>query len=70
MYTPKGKQIEAEEKNMTNYEKFVAELEKLSVKYGVVIQSVGGVDIYDEKLKKVEYDCDETSGDLIPLTVE
>lgn len=55
---------------MTNYEKFVAELEKLSVKYGVVIQSVGGVDIYDEKLKKVEYDCDETSGDLIPLTVE
>lgn len=54
----------------SNYENFVQELEKLSVKYGVVIQSVGGVDIYEETLKKVVYDCDETSGDLIPLLVE
>jgi len=50
------------------YEKFVKELEFISLKYGVQINSCGGVDILDNDqlldLKRVEYDCDHTSGDL------
>lgn len=45
-----------------NFTKFCKELEKLSVKYGIVIN--GGVS-YGE-LKSVDYDDDLTSGDLSP----
>ena len=49
---------------------FTDELELLSKKYGVVLQAVGGVyfcDIDDPDLKKLQYDCDSSSGDLLPL---
>jgi hypothetical protein len=55
---------------MTNYQKFVTELEKLSVKYGVVLQITGGVEIWDDgELKSIKYTKDETSGDLWPTQV-
>ena len=45
---------------------FCADLEKLSKKYGICVQSVGGVHIYGEnELRQVRYDNDYTSGDLI-----
>ena len=46
-----------------NFIKFAKELATLSLKYGVAIQSVGGVKIGD--LKKIRYDADWTSGDLL-----
>ena len=50
---------------MTNYEKFVTELEKLSVKYGVQINAIGGVSIWEDgELESIEYSKDETSGDI------
>ena len=56
-------------KNSKRYEDFICELENISQHYGVVIQVVGGVIIYDEPLKTVEYTCDESSGDIIPIQV-
>jgi hypothetical protein len=51
------------------FEKFCRELEKLSMKYGVVIQSVGGVSIYERgELLHVSYEADASSGDLLPTT--
>lgn len=52
---------------IANFNKFVAELEKLSMKYGVAVKSVGGVDIGE--FKSVRYSRDYTSGDLIPRIV-
>ena len=51
-----------------NYETFIAELTKLSRKYGVAIQSVGGVYLADDpsEFTHVRYDADITSGDLLP----
>ena len=51
-----------------NYDKFSAELTKLSRKYGVAIQSVGGVILADNpgKFSDVTYVADITSGDLLP----
>ena len=55
---------------MTNYEKFVTELEKLSVKYGVSISAIGGVSIWEDgELESIEYSKDETSGDIYPRKV-
>jgi len=52
---------------MTNFEKFVTKLEKLSVKYGVSIKAIGGVSIWENgELESIEYTKDETSGDIYP----
>jgi len=49
------------------FELFTKELSKLSNKYGVTIQSVGGVRIFAKgELLEVEYSSDSTSGDLFP----
>ena len=51
-----------------NYNKFIAELTKLTRKYGVAIQSVGGVILADQpgEFCDVSYIADITSGDLLP----
>jgi len=47
------------------FELFIAELSKLSMKYGITIQSSGGVRIFAEgELLEVEYSSDSTSGNL------
>jgi len=49
------------------FELFTEELSKLTMKYGITIQSVGGVRIFEEgELLEVEYSSDSTSGDLYP----
>jgi len=49
------------------FELFTNELSELSNKYGITIQSVGGVKIFEEgELLEVEYSNDSTSGDLFP----
>ena len=52
----------------TNYNQFIAELTKLTRKYGVAIQSVGGVHLADDPgdFHNVRYVADITSGDLLP----
>ncbi len=52
----------------TNYDKFIVELTQLSRKYGVAIQSVGGVHLADDpgEFRNVSYVADITSGDLLP----
>jgi hypothetical protein len=55
---------------MTKYQKFVTELEQLSVKYGVSINAIGGVSIWEDgELESIEYTKDETSGDIYPRTI-
>lgn len=51
-----------------NYDKFIAELTQLSRKYGVAIESVGGVILADNPgdFRDVTYVADITSGDLLP----
>lgn len=51
-----------------NYDKFIAELTKLTRKYGVAIQSVGGVILADDptEFRAVSYVADISSGDLLP----
>ena len=52
----------------SNYDRFIAELTALTRKYGVAIQSVGGVYLADERgeYDKLTYTADITSGDLYP----
>ncbi len=54
-----------------NFSKFVAELTKLTRKYGVAVKVTGGVLIADapKDFKDVEYDNDFSSGDLHPLNL-
>lgn len=54
-----------------NYDKFIAELTKLSRKYGVAIQSVGGVILADApgEFRDVTYRADISSGDLYPVWI-
>ena len=51
-----------------NYDRFIAELTALTRKYGVAIQSVGGVYLADERSEfdKLTYTADISSGDLYP----
>ena len=51
-----------------NYDKFVVELTALTRKYGVAIQSVGGVILADhaDEFRNVTYVADSSSGDLYP----
>ena len=50
------------------YDRFITELTALTRKYGVAIQSVGGVYLADERgeFDKLTYNADITSGDLYP----
>lgn len=52
----------------TNYNQFITELTALTRKYGVAIQSVGGVMLADEpgEFQDVTYIADISSGDLYP----
>ena len=54
----------AEIEEQKNYSKFLKELEKISKKYGVVIKSVGGVEIGE--VDSISYENDKSSGDLMP----
>jgi hypothetical protein len=51
-----------------NYNQFITELTALTRKFGVAIQSVGGVILADEidAFRDVSYIADITSGDLYP----
>ena len=51
-----------------NYDQFIAELTALTRKYGVAIQSVGGVILADAPgmFRDVTYIADISSGDLYP----
>jgi hypothetical protein len=51
-----------------NYDRFITELTELTRKYGVAIQSVGGVYLADERgeFDKLTYTADISSGDLYP----
>ena len=52
---------------MNNYETFCYELKRLSLKHGIVIQSVGGVMVCNPaSIDDINYDSDLESGDLIP----
>ena len=59
---PTSPQLEA------NYDQFIAELTALTRKYGVAIQSVGGVILADapDEFRSVTYRADISSGDLYP----
>ena len=59
---PTSPQLEA------NYDQFIAELTALTRKYGVAIQSVGGVMLADkpDEFLDVTYIADISSGDLYP----
>ena len=52
----------------TDYNQFIAELTALTRKYGVAIQSVGGVILADApgEFHNVTYRADISSGDLYP----
>lgn len=51
-----------------NYDQFIAELTTLTRRYGVAIQSVGGVILADApgEFSHVSYVADISSGDLYP----
>ena len=55
-----------------NYDRFIAELTALTRKYGVAIQSVGGVILADApgEFRNVTYRADISSGDLYPEFAE
>lgn len=59
--------IDYKERN-SRFNNFIDELEILSKKYGVFINSTGGVNIWNkeeiEDIDTVEYSNDPTSGDL------
>jgi len=52
------------EKETRNFKKFRTELARISKKYGIAINSVGGVMIGE--IADIEYSNDPTSGDLYP----
>jgi hypothetical protein len=51
-----------------NYDRFITELTALSRKYGVAIQSVGGIFLADKRgeFDSLTYSADISSGDLYP----
>ena len=60
--------IQTKQQTESNYDHFITELTALTRKYGVAIQSVGGVYLADERgeYDKLTYNADITSGDLYP----
>lgn len=58
--------IETTEKEEQNYQAFITELEKISKKYGIAFESVGGFAFSDENgFKSIKYSRDSSSGDLL-----
>jgi hypothetical protein len=58
-----------EQQREQNFNRFMVELTKISLKYGVSIQCTGGVDIFDpqdEPIFEGYKDIDYTSGDIEP----
>ena len=55
-----------------NYDAFVEALTALTRRYGVAIQSIGGVTVADEPdaFRNIIYVADITSGDLYPRFAE
>lgn len=53
-----------EKQEQEDYSKFLKELAKISKKYGVVIKSVGGVEL--GVVDSISYEDDISSGDLMP----
>lgn len=53
-----------EDSRKIRFQDFVEELEMLSNKHNIAIQSIGGVYIFEDP-QIINYDADETSGDLI-----
>ena len=51
--------------NQERFKDFVEQLEIISSKTGIAIESIGGVYIFDGP-EEIAYDNDHTSGDLIP----
>ena len=60
--------IQAAQQTENNYDRFIAGLTVLTRKYGVAIQSVGGVYLANERgeFDKLTYTADISSGDLYP----
>lgn len=52
-----------------NFQKFVFGLTKITRRYGVALQCIGGVYIADEvgEYKNLDYNADSSSGDLLPV---
>ena len=61
----KGKRKMTQLSNQERFKDFVKQLEIISSKTGIAIESIGGVYIFDGP-EKISYDKDYTSGDLIP----
>jgi len=61
--TKEEQQIQA--KLDKNYEKFMAGLQKLSMKYGFAIQACGCFYWDADGFKKIEYKIDRSSGDIM-----
>lgn len=58
--------IETTQKEERNYQAFITELEKISKKYGIAFESVGGFAFSDENgFKSIKYSRDSSSGDLL-----
>lgn len=60
----KEKNMKPNENVKERFREFVEELEMLSNKHNIAIQSIGGIFIFDDPMI-ISYDADETSGDLI-----
>ena len=58
--------IYLEEKEERNYQAFITELEKISKKYGIAFESIGGLAFSDENgFESIKYSRDSSSGDLL-----
>ena len=58
--------IYLEEKEEQNYQAFITELEKISKKYGIAFEAIGGLAFSDENgFKSIKYSRDSSSGDLL-----
>ena len=58
--------INLEDKEEQNYQAFITELEKISKKYGIAFEAVGGFAFSDENgFKSIKYSRDSSSGDLL-----
>ena len=58
--------IETTNKEERNYQAFITELEKISKKYGIAFEAIGGFAFSDENgFKSIEYSRDSSSGDLL-----
>lgn len=56
--------INLTDKEKRNFEKFRAELTRLSMKYGVAIKAIGGLMVGE--IADIDYNDDPESGDLYP----